>query len=152
MRRALRALMAELTCEDLFKRLLACAHESEKALRRVERFEEWAATEVFALRAFQRAPNCAQGAAGLARDLHCSVPYASTLMKRLRSKGLVEDGTAWRTYRSMVLTEEGRARLEVDAGALDSFAQQLFDGFSDENQRHLAGLLGRVYANVRMQS
>ena len=132
--------------EELFKRVLVCAHEMEKAVRRSERFDDWSAIEILALRAFQRVPNHALGATELARRLRCSVTYASKMMRRLRGKGLLEEGTSYRTFRSMVLTPEGLERVQTDAECLETFARGVFAPLSDEECRQLLVHLGRVLA------
>ena len=135
--------------EDLLRRLFVCSHVTTTALRAAEHFDEWTAMKVFALRAFQRVPNYALGATELARSLRCSVPYASKLMKRMHAEGLLQEGTAWRSFRAMVLTPDGEARLTSDAECLESFARQACRDISDEERLTLFLLLGRITANVR---
>lgn len=138
--------------EDLLKRLFVCTHATALALREEEQFHEWTAMEVFALRAFQRVPNHALGAKALATAVHCSVPYASKLMKRMHARGLLEQTDPWWNFRSMVLTEKGLARLGSDAECLDVFARTACDGISDEDCQRLLVLFGRIFTNVRARS
>lgn len=141
--------MDEPTPEDLLKRLFVSTHAMMLALRSAQRFDEWSAMEVFAMRAFQAVPNRALGANELAERLRCSVSYASRLMKRMRAKGMLRPGTAYRRFRSMVLTEDGLQRLRGDAQYLEAFARCACEGITDQERRHLLALLGRISANVR---
>lgn len=138
----------EPTLEDLFITLFITMHATNIMLANLSGFEEWSAMEVLALRAFQQRDNYVLGTKDIAALLHCSMPWASNVIKRLRKRGYIEQIGRWRQYHSMRLTEAGRARLRSDTDCLRAFTRQVFGGFSREDRLRFGTLLGRVYTNV----
>jgi DNA-binding MarR family transcriptional regulator len=138
--------------DELFRLLFVCEHATMRALSRVSREEEWSPIEVLVLHMFRRS-TCALGPKDIARDLHCSMAYASKVVNKLRGQGLVADtGGAWGQYLSLAITQAGRDRLRRGAEELSAFARGIFAGLSAKERAVLRRVLERVHANVDPRS
>ncbi len=138
--------------DELFRLLFVCEHATMRALSRVSREEEWSPIEVLVLHMFRRS-TCALGPKDIARNLHCSMAYASKVVNKLRGQGLVTDtGGAWGQYLSLAITQAGRDRLRRGAEELSAFARGIFAGLSTKERAVLRRVLGRIHANVDPRS
>lgn len=138
--------------DELFRLLFVCEHATMRALSRVSLEEEWSPIEVLVLHRF----HCSTrdlGPKDIARDLHCSMAYASKVVNKLRARGWVADtGRAWRQYHALAITQAGRDRLRTEAAELSAFAREIFAGLSARERAVLRRVLERIHANVDPRS